>query len=121
MHWLARARDAYRVALSLAPDLAEAHLGLGRSYTLGGEDVREGVASLESAHRLLPANLEIRLALAKAYAETEGRDEAKDLLARVAAFSHPGPRLDEALELLEQLEAAEAKPARGTDSPQRSP
>jgi thioredoxin-like negative regulator of GroEL len=91
----------------LAPTLAEAHAGLGETHLVEGEDAREALAPLQRAHALLPANLEIRVALARAYAELGKRSEARDLLARVTLFSHPGPALDEALELLDELERAE--------------
>lgn len=58
------------------PDLAAAQLVLGRSLLDTG-DVSAGIEHLEQGQKLEPANLEIHIALAKAYSKSGRNDDAR--------------------------------------------
>lgn len=72
----ARALPQARKAAEEAPTLPMAQLSLGRAQLETG-DVKSAIATLESALALDPQNLEIHVALARAYSESGREDDAR--------------------------------------------
>ena len=62
----AKAIAAYKRAIELKPDLANAYSGLGVLYARTGR-IREGVALCKKATKLAPGNIELQRSLAAAY------------------------------------------------------
>ena len=73
---LRSAREHYRRAIALAPELPESHLMLGLTWLLADEDPTPGVASAERARELLPGHDAVQLGLARLYAKAGRRDDA---------------------------------------------
>jgi tetratricopeptide (TPR) repeat protein len=128
----ARAREALRRATRLRPDFAEAWAELG--YNLISDDRlgSEGLAALETAHRLLPSRRDVAHNLAVAYARSDRLQEAQALIDGALAgepeyaasakeailhqeYRHAQElldkqRLDEALPLLRSIQKRTARP-----------
>ena len=81
-----QARDAFARAVALQPDFGEAWARL--AYTQAQEDPPppEAVASFETAHKLLPARIDIAFNLLLLCARTGHRDRAQEILDRVIAL-----------------------------------
>jgi tetratricopeptide (TPR) repeat protein len=65
-----------RKAAAEAPDLPSAQLVLGRALTETG-DTKDGIEHLEKTMQLQPENLEVHLALAKAYSKSGRKEDAR--------------------------------------------
>ncbi len=108
---LGRARRHFARSHELDPDNPETYAIHGYTFLADGEEAAEGIESLEHAHALLPANLDISLMLARAYVEVERRDEARSLLQNVQMYSHEGSATQLLRELLAETKAAETPEA----------
>ena len=83
------ARRQFLRSYELDPSNPETLAMNGSSYLFPGEaDAGKAVASLELAHRLLPAHPEIRLQLAKAYIAAGRTADARRQLTQLLAWSH---------------------------------
>lgn len=100
---LDQAREQLARVIERAPETPEAHATLGLAQAMGGE-VGSGIASLERALALLPANAQIEYPLAQLHAYAGHRARAIELLRNVASRVHDGSDTD-ALKLLETLES----------------
>lgn len=76
----ARAREALRRATRLRPDFAEAWAELGYNLIADDRLGSEGLAALETAHRLLPSRRDVAHNLAVAYARSDRLQEAQALI-----------------------------------------
>lgn len=74
-HLPADALKAAQTAVSLGPDLAEAHYQLGRAWLETG-DPQNAISELEKANSLTPNNPEIHFALARAYTKAHLPEKA---------------------------------------------
>jgi tetratricopeptide (TPR) repeat protein len=100
---LASARDELARVIARAPEIPEGHATLGIALAMAG-DLDAGIASLEHALDLLPANAEIEYSLAQVHARAGHRQRAIELLRSVAYRAH-GSAASEAVKLLESLES----------------
>jgi len=99
---LASARRHLARVIELAPEIPEGHAILGIALAMSG-DLGGGIASLEHALALLPANTEIEFPLAQLHYRAKHRERAIELLRRIAHRAHGGST-PEAVQMLEQLE-----------------
>jgi len=99
---LASAREHLVRAIELAPEMPEAHATLGLAQAMSGE-LAAGIASLEHALALLPANSAIEYPLAQLHSRAGHRGRAIELLRSVVYRVHSGADAD-AAKLLETLE-----------------
>ena len=99
-----RARTLYRRTIELAPEHPAGHAGLGQTYLHESSNFGPGIEALERAQRMLPGNLEVALALGELQLKAGNRDRARRQLETVARWSHGGPNLQRAYELLEEIE-----------------
>src|SRR6185503_3275346 len=76
---LAEAETQFRKLVRLAPDDPSGHANLGLTYLRGGR-FQEAEKELKRARKLDPASTDVALALARVYALTERRDDARQLL-----------------------------------------
>jgi Flp pilus assembly protein TadD len=92
----AEALPEAKKAAEEAPTLPMAQLSLGRALLETG-DVKSATASLESALSLDPQNVEIHIALARAYSESGREDDARRerlaCLQLTQASSKPAPAM----------------------------
>jgi tetratricopeptide (TPR) repeat protein len=102
---LSEAREHYQRAIELAPEIPEGHAMLGSTYLLTDEDPAPGIKKLEHARSLLPGEVSLLLPLAKLYARAGRLDEARAAARRAARWSH-GQAREEAVKVLEELEAS---------------
>jgi predicted Zn-dependent protease len=65
-----------RKAVAEDPSLSSAQLVLGRALTETG-DTKDGIEYLEKTVQLQPDNLEVHLALAKAYSKSGRKEDAR--------------------------------------------
>ena len=65
-----------RKAVADDPTLSSAQLVLGRALTETGE-IKDGIEHLEKTEQMQPDNLEVHLALAKAYSKSGRKDDAR--------------------------------------------
>jgi tetratricopeptide (TPR) repeat protein len=118
---LARAaRRHYTRSQKLDPELPETYAMYGASFLIEGEQPERGLETLEHAHALLRSNLDIQLMLARMYMRLDRGTEARELLRTVEAWGHGSGQVDQARELLEELEeahAAESAPEGGASAP----
>jgi len=107
---LLRARAALARVVKLRPELGEAWASLGYTYQNEDRLPPEAVQALETAHRLLPARLDVAHNLALAYARTGRPDRAEELIQRVLAPGGDAEKVESAREALleEELRRAEA-------------
>jgi tetratricopeptide (TPR) repeat protein len=80
---LRRARAALQKVVALSPGFGEAWASLGYTYQAEENLGAEAVTSLEAAHRLLPARMEVAHNLALAYARTGQAQKAGEMIERV--------------------------------------
>jgi len=99
---LASAREHLARAIELAPEMPEGHATLGLVQAASG-DLADGIASLERALALLPANSAIEYPLAQLHSRAGHRKRAIELLRSVVYRVHSGADV-EATKLLETLE-----------------
>ena len=104
---LATARRHLARVIELAPEIPEGYATLGLADAIQG-DVEGGIASLERALELLPANAEIEHPLAQLHARAGHRERAIALLRGVVNRAHGGATAD-AAKLLDQLEREAAE------------
>ena len=96
--------------IASAPEVPEGHAILGATYTIASEPPEPGIAALERAAALLPANPMIEYPLAQLHYRAGHRAEAIALLRRVVHQPH-GDANDDAAALLDRLEhEADATP-----------
>ncbi len=100
--FLDSARKQYFEAWKLNDSAAEIYAMYGQTYLLQGNFDR-GIEMLEEAGRLLPANLDIRLILAEAYAGAGRNQQAIDAARAISAWSHDSAAIKRAKEILAQL------------------
>ena len=103
---LASARRHLERVTDLAPEMPEVHAVLGLAQAMDG-DLGDGIASLEHALALLPANAEIEYPLAQLHSRAGHRGRAIELLRGVVYRAH-GETGGEAARLLAELEAGSA-------------
>ena len=96
---LAEARRHFARAHAIDREIPELFAMNGASYLFPGEDLGKGVTSLEAAHGMLPADEDIVMLLAKAYAAAGRKEDAAPLLRTIIARAQ-GARADEARRLL---------------------
>jgi tetratricopeptide (TPR) repeat protein len=80
------ALPAAQKAVQLAPDSADAHYVLGRTWMESGE-TQNAIAELELASRLSPASPEIHFALARAYTKADQPEKANQERAAFARLN----------------------------------
>jgi tetratricopeptide (TPR) repeat protein len=80
------ALPAAQKAVQLAPDSADAHYVLGRTWTELGE-AQKAIGELEVASRLSPSSPEIHFALARAYTKANQPDKASQERAEFARLN----------------------------------
>ena len=100
---LASAREHLARVVELAPEMPEGHATLGLAQAMHGE-LADGIASLERALALLPANAQIEYPLAQLHSRAGHRERAIELLRSVVYRGHGGADAD-AAKLLETLES----------------
>jgi tetratricopeptide (TPR) repeat protein len=103
---LTSARSHLARAIALAPEIPEGHAMLGVAEGMSGE-LDAGIASLERALALLPANAQIEYPLAQLHAHAGHRERATELLRGVVHRAH-GVADAEAAKMLESLENGSA-------------
>jgi len=86
------AAAAFREAIRLSPDSAEAHLGLGKSQLVAGQ-VSEAIEELQQALRLSPENVQARRLLSQAYRRI-GDTERAEKYAGSPSGEPPAPEGD---------------------------
>lgn len=109
---LAQARESYRRATELSPDLPSTWAGLGRTY-LGASECEQlvlGIQALESAHRIAPWDAALNLHLGQMYARAGRLELAKEKLRFVTSLSQQPELLRDAEESLREVEAAPKPP-----------
>jgi tetratricopeptide (TPR) repeat protein len=117
-----RARAHIARARVLDPAAAEPYLGEGYAALAAGDDPRTAIASLETAHRILPADLSIRLILAEAYLAAARDDEAEAEARSVLAWSRQGGWTERfARDLLALIDAIRRREAREAAAPSPPP
>jgi tetratricopeptide (TPR) repeat protein len=82
LYLLRRHADAqrhFRTALALDPSFPRAHAGLGLTY-LQQRNHAKGIAELERAQALTPALWRVKASLAYAYALSNSKDRAREIL-----------------------------------------
>lgn len=104
---LLEARRLFLRSYELNPNNPETLTMNGASYLFPGADATKAVASIEAAHRLLPAQPEIRLWLAKAYIAAGRTDDARKQLTQLLAWSHSA-LVDELQSLLSTIDPQQA-------------
>jgi Flp pilus assembly protein TadD len=77
------ARAALKLAVALRPDFGEAWARLGYTYQTEEDLPPEAVQALETAHRLLPARMDVAHNLSLAYARNGQEAKAQELIDRV--------------------------------------
>lgn len=102
---LVEARRHFARAYKLNPDNPEVLAMNGATYLFEGEDPARGVESLEAAHALLPAQVEIRQLLARGYIAAGEPEKARQQLETLLAWAH-SDGAQEIRELLDSLDAA---------------
>jgi tetratricopeptide (TPR) repeat protein len=80
---VAEARRMFEKSIALDPDLAEGYVGLGQTYIDDSVDPAPGIAALETAHRLLPARMDVESQLACLYARAGKLEQCDAILARI--------------------------------------
>lgn len=104
---LAEARRHFARAHAIDREIPELFAMNGASYLFPGEDLGKGVASLEAAYGMLPADEDIVMLLAKAYTAAGRKADAAPLLRTIIARARSA-QADEARRLLgEELAEAE--------------
>jgi tetratricopeptide (TPR) repeat protein len=106
---LPEAREHYRRAIELAPEIPEGHAMLGTTYLLTDEDPAPGIELIEHARELLPGDVSTLLPLAKLYRRAGRRGEARTLALRARVWSQ-GEEREEAAQLLETIETTASPP-----------
>ena len=113
----ARARDLFSAArrhfarsLALDPNNPETLAQQGLSYLLAGDAPDKAVQSLEAARALLPAQAEIRLQLARAYAANDQPDKARRHVRSLMAWAD-AKNTNELQKLLDALQTVAARPS----------
>jgi tetratricopeptide (TPR) repeat protein len=101
---IARTREHLARSIELAPRIPEGHAVLGSTYLIVDEPVEPGIAALERAQELLPANAEVEYQLARLYLRVGDRERAIDLLRRVVYQPHSNAPTQAAV-ILQQLES----------------
>jgi tetratricopeptide (TPR) repeat protein len=105
-----RARDQYRRAADIAPDLPSAHLGLAASFLVPGEDPAGGIEAARRARQLLPGDATVRLLAARLSLAIDdaksAREEAHALIVRAGSSD----AFEEARSLLREIDAGVAAP-----------
>jgi tetratricopeptide (TPR) repeat protein len=99
-----QAREHFRRAIALAPEIPEGYAMLGMTYVVGGEAPGPGIEALEHAVALLPSHPAIHLPLAQLHARAGHKQRAVDLLRRVIQWSESPAEAQEAGRLLAELE-----------------
>lgn len=104
----ARARDAFRRAVELAPDFAEAHAMLGYAHLFGAARPADGIPSLAHAVARLPSRPELVLFLVELHLKVGDVAGAEGWIARGLARRSPelAARAREEVERFTLLEAA---------------
>ena len=106
---LASAREHLARVIALAPEIPEGHAILGIALAMDGER-GAGIASLEHALALLPANPAIEYPLAQLHARAGHRERAIELLRSVVYRAHGGADAEAAM-LLDELERKNGRSA----------
>ena len=101
--FLESARKNYVKAWKLDDSAPETYAMYGQTYLLQG-DYDRGIEMLEEAGRLLPANVNIRLILAEAYAGAGRKQQAIDTVESILAWSHDNAVAKRAREILAQFD-----------------
>ena len=86
--WLLQARKFYHRSLDMDPYNPEILVQYGTTFFVNQEEVLEGLSYLVTAHKYLPANPQLKLALAEGYARAGMYDDARKLAERVLSWSH---------------------------------
>lgn len=98
-----KAREHYVKAWKLAPEAPEVYVMYGTTFLEVGDDPKRALELMEASQALLPGDLELRLLLAKAYADQGRSADARPLLESVVAWSHDESRAAHAKKLLSDI------------------
>ena len=101
-NFLNNARRQYVKAWKLNDSVAEIYAMYGQTYLLQG-NFNRGIEMLEEAGRLLPANLDIRLILAEAYAGAGSKQKAINAARFIVAWSHDSAAIKTARKIVAQF------------------
>ena len=115
---VAAARSHFVRSWRLDPSNPETYAVYGMSFLLEQDDLGKAIEMLEQAHALIPGEQQIRLLLAKAYAEAGRGGDAIELLERTRA--HAG-RSDQVRDLIAQIRAEAEDAAPRVDADRSEP
>jgi tetratricopeptide (TPR) repeat protein len=107
---LAEAREHFRRAIELAPEIPEGHAVLGATYVVDPGSPDPGIEALEHAARLLPSHPAIHFPLAQLHHRAGHRERAIELLRRVVYWSHSPEEVEQARVLLDELQGPSGSP-----------
>jgi tetratricopeptide (TPR) repeat protein len=99
-----RARDLYLKSIRLRPEVAEAYVGLGATYTLDEEHAAEGIDVLQKARRMMPSRLDVVLNLAGIYARSGEAAKARELVQDIVNPSGDREAIDTGREILLEID-----------------
>jgi Tfp pilus assembly protein PilF len=105
---LEAARDGFRAALALEPELAEAWAGLGASWVADAAPMAEGLEALRQAYRRLPLRNDVLYNLTLLEARLGSSDRAAALFARLEQRADPD-RVQSAREALLRIDLLRAE------------
>lgn len=103
------AREQFRQALRLRPDLAEAYAGFGDTYLREIGPLREGIEALEKASALLPSRRDVVFNLAALHARNSDRDRAQAVMEPILSRTKDQAEIDLGREILLQADYAKAR------------
>src|SRR6185295_13203253 len=103
------AREQFRQAIRLRPDLEDAYAGFGNTYLREVGPVTEGIEALEKAWLLLPARRDVGFNLAALHARNGDRDRARAVMEPLLSRSKDPAEIDLGREILLQADYARAR------------
>ena len=103
------AREQFRKAIRLRPDMAEAYAGFGATYVREIGPNAEGIEALEKALSLLPGRSDVVLNLAALYASNGDRDRARAVMEPLLSRTKDPAEVARGREVLLQAEYAQGR------------
>lgn len=103
------AREQFRQALRLRPDLADAYAGFGNTYLREVGPVTEGIEAMEKALPLLPGRSDVVLNLAALHARNGDRDRARAVMEPLLSRSKDPAIIELGRETLLQADYSKAR------------
>lgn len=103
------AREQFRQALRLRPDLADAYAGFGNTYLREVGPIAEGIEAMEKALPLLPGRSDVVLNLAALHARNGDRDRARAVMEPLLSRSKDPAMIELGRETLLQADYSRAR------------